>query len=205
MNGLDAVLLLVLGVAAVRGFFRGFIVEVCSLFGLVLGIWAGVHLNARAAAWMGLDAHQEVLSFVVVFLAALAFMHLIGRALTRVIDLAQLGLPNKIAGVLFGLLRSAFVLSVVLNLLSASDFGGLGTRVDEAASGSVAHGPVKAFAPMVLPVLRETKWVERAIDRITEEAAADRSLTLMPSPPRSPVAPFPRGTPAWRHRRCSRS
>ncbi len=173
MNWLDAVLLLVFGVAAVRGFFRGFIVEVCSLFGLVLGIWAGVHLNARAAAWMGLDAHQEVLSFVVVFLAALAFMHLIGRTLTKVIDLAQLGLPNKIAGVLFGLLRSAFVFSVVLNLWSAWDFGGLGTRVEEAASGSVAHGPVKAFAPMVLPVLGETKWVERAIDRITEEAAAD--------------------------------
>lgn len=173
MNWLDVTLVLLIGGAAVRGFFRGFIIEVCSLLGLVAGIWAGVHLNSRAAEWMGLDPHQEVISFIVVFLAVLVLSSLIGQALTKVIDVAQLGLPNKIAGIAFGALRSAFVLSILLNILSASSIGWVGTRIEDARPGSVLYAPVKAFAPMIVPALRETKWVKKAIQEF--ETTLDRS------------------------------
>ena len=170
MNWLDIILLLLLGGAAVRGFFRGFIIEVCSLLGLVIGIWAGVHLNNRAAQWMGLDPGQEVISFIVVFFAVLVLSGLLGQALTKVIDVAQLSFPNKIAGVAFGALRSAFVLSILLNVLSASSIGGIGARIDDARPGSVLYAPVKAFAPMIIPALGETKWVKKAIEEIRQVA-----------------------------------
>ena len=168
MNWIDIVLLLILGAAAVKGFFRGFIVEVCTLLGLVIGIWAGVHLNERAAQWMGLDPDQAVISFIVVFLAVLVGAHLIGKGLTKVIDVAQLGLPNKLAGVLFGALRSAFVLSVVLNILFAKEAAAW-TPNKETREGSVLYEPLRAFAPLILPALGETKWVRKAIDEVERE------------------------------------
>lgn len=171
MNWLDLILVLIIGGAAVRGFFRGFIIEACTLLGLIVGIWAGSHLNSRAAEWMGLDPHQEVISFIVIFLAVLTLSGLIGQALTKVIDVAQLGLPNKLAGVVFGALRSAFVLSILLNILSASSIGWVGVRIDDARPGSMFYSPVKDFAPMIVPALGETKWVKRAIEGMHEIAS----------------------------------
>lgn len=165
MNWLDFVLLIVLGIAAVKGFFRGFIIEICSLLGLVIGIWAGVHLNNRAAEWIGLDPDQEVLTFIVVFLAVLVLAHLIGKGLTKVIDIAQLGLPNKLAGVLFGMVRSAFVLSVLLNILFAKEAASW-TPNEETREGSTLYEPLREFAPMIIPALKETKWIRKAINEM---------------------------------------
>ena len=165
MNWLDLVLLAILAVAAVKGFMRGFIIEVCSLLGFVLGIWAGVHLNGRVALWLGLDGDQEVLTFIVVFIVVLLLAHLIGKGLTRVIDIAQLALPNKLAGIAFGVLRSAFVLSVLLNILLAKEASSWPPD-RKARESSVVYGPLRAFAPMVVPALADTKWVKKAMEEL---------------------------------------
>lgn len=167
MNWLDFVLLAFLGFAAVKGFMRGFIVELCALLGLVLGIWAGVHLNERASTWLGLGPDMEITAFVILFLAVLVGVHFLGRALTKLIDLAQLSLPNKLAGVVFGLLRSAFVLSVLLNVMMARQAAGWPPD-ERARKGSALHGPIRAFAPAILPALEGTKWVDRAMDQVEE-------------------------------------
>lgn len=170
MNWLDLLLLILLGTAAVKGFFRGFIVEVCSLLGLVLGIWAGVHLNAQAAEWIGLDLDQEIISFLVVLAAVLVGMHVLGRALTKVIDVAQLSLPNKLAGVLFGGLRAAFVLSVIMNLaLALAKHYERFAPSETTLKGSSLFEPLRAFAPAVLPALEDTKWLQRALDLVAKE------------------------------------
>ena len=112
MNWLDWTLLALLAAAAVRGFFRGFVVEIASLVALVLGIWVASRYNARVAAWVGMDAQHEVISFIVTFIGVLIVVHLLAKVITKAMDLAMLGLPNKVAGTFFGALRAAFVLSV---------------------------------------------------------------------------------------------
>lgn len=167
MNWLDIVLLTFLGFAAVKGFMRGSIVELCELLGLVLGIWAGVHLNDRVSAWLGLGPDMEVAAFVILFLVVLVGVHVLGRALTKLIDLAQLSLPNKLAGVVLGLLRSAFVLSVLLNVMMARQAAGWPPD-ERARKGSSLHDPIRAFAPAILPALEGTKWVDRTMDQVEE-------------------------------------
>lgn len=173
MNWLDIVLLILLGGAAIRGFSHGFVIESCSLLGLVLGIWAGVHLNNRAAQWIGLDPEQEVLSFIVVFVAVLVIAYLIGRGLTKLIDVAQLTLPNKVAGIIFGVLRSAFVLSILLNVLGALEQKSW-TPSRATFEASRLYAPIRAFAPMIVPALEETKWVKRTIEQL--ERGVDRTV-----------------------------
>lgn len=167
MNWLDLVIIVLLGWAVVQGFRRGFIIEAASLVALLLGIWAGAHLSDRVAAAIGLVADKAAIAFLITFLAVLLLVHLLARALTKAIDLAMLGFPNKLAGTVFGALRSAFVLSIMLNLLMGWSDGRMPSQ--ETRDGSAWHGPLRALAPAVVPALGETKWVKEAVERLKRE------------------------------------
>ncbi|MBV6404125.1 MAG: hypothetical protein GFGODING_00874 [Flavobacteriales bacterium] len=168
VNWLDWVLAGLLAIAAVQGFMHGFVRELAGLVAWVVGIWAGIHLNDRTAAWLGLDPAQEVLSFVVTFVLVLLLVHLLGRALTAAIDAAQLGLPNKAAGAVFALVRKAFVLSVLINLAGAWP-GSSRAQVQEVLDGSVVAGSLRPFAPLLVPALGEAKWLGQALGTVEEQ------------------------------------
>jgi len=167
MNWLDWTLIALLGFAAVRGFFRGFVVEIASLVAVVLGIWVATRYNARVAAWVGMDAEHEVISFIVTFIGVLVLVHLLAKVVTKAMDMAMLGMPNKVAGTLFGVIRSAFVLSVVLNILMArAEVSGIVPQ--ETLEGSRLYRPLRAFAPFIVPALGDTRWVQDAIDTLKD-------------------------------------
>lgn len=172
MNWIDWVLLAAIALAAFKGRSRGFIVEVGSLVALVAGVWAGIHLSDQVVEWLGLGVRNAVVAFFITFLVVILAVHLLARFLTTVIDVAQLGLPNKAAGVLFGALRSVFMLSILLNLVAGY------TRESwpdqDQVEASRLHAPVRSLAPMVFPDLGSTKWVDRAMDSVRDEA--DRVL-----------------------------
>lgn len=163
MNWLDWTLIALIGFSAVRGFTRGFVVEVASLLALVLGIWAAVKFSGRVADYIGLSPDREVLAFFITFVAVLLTVHLVARVITKGMDMAMLGLPNKVAGTFFGALRSAFVLSVLMNVVMARLEKG-GPIPQATLEESRLYGPVRAFAPFVVPALEETKWLHNALD-----------------------------------------
>jgi len=164
MNWLDLLLLALLALAAFKGFQRGFIVELLSLVALVAGIWAASRFSEQVTTALGIDIDHAALAFVITFLVVLLAVHVLARFLTTLIDLAQLGLPNKLAGVVFGVVRSAFSLSVVLNLLVGYTEGAMPPA--EARDASALYAPVRGFAPLLVPALGETKWVQWAVEEV---------------------------------------
>ena len=178
MNLLDWILLAILAMAAFTGFRRGFIIELASLVALVLGIWVAAHFSDRVSTLLGIDAANTALAFLATFLVVILVVHLLARFLTTLIDLAQLELPNKLAGVVFGVLRSVFTLSIALNLLVGYTEGAMPPK--ELCAGSALYGPVRHVAPLVVPALGETKWVKDAVDvvkREVEERFDEREAT----------------------------
>jgi membrane protein required for colicin V production len=167
MNWLDWFLAAALAIAAVKGFIRGFIIEVCALLGFVAGVWLAVLFSDRVGEALGLGADRTAIAFVVTLVGVVLLVHLLGKGLTKAVDIAQLGLPNKLAGGLFGALRSAFMLSVLLNLLAGWSDGTMPSR--DAREGSGLHDPLRAMAPLVLPALGRTEWVGDAARRLREE------------------------------------
>ncbi|MCB0795647.1 MAG: CvpA family protein [Flavobacteriales bacterium] len=163
---LDLIIGAVVVLAAIKGFSRGGIVEVASLLALVAAIWAGVHLNERVTAALGLEIDHEALAFLITFVLVLVAVHLLARFLTTLIDLAQMGLMNKLAGVLVAALRSVFVLSVLLNLLLTVGDGKWPGK--DMRAGSTLYGPVSAVAPFVFPQLGNSKWLQRTVERVKE-------------------------------------
>jgi len=168
MNWLDIVLLVALGFGAFRGFRNGFIIELCSLLGLLLGIWGAVHFSNRVAVWLGPSENKIALAFLVTFVAVVVLVALLGRALTKAIDLAQLTLPNKVTGIIFGVLRMAFLLSVLLNVGPIRS-GGRTIPDARTCEGSALYAPLRSVAPFIIPALGESKWVKHTIEQVKEE------------------------------------
>ena len=166
MNWLDWLLLVLIGLAAFKGFSRGFIIELASLVALVAGIWAGVHFSDKVTGMLGLEVQNSALAFLVTFVVVLLAVHLLARFMTTLIDMAQLSLPNKLAGVLFGALRSVFTLSILLNILAGYGKGELPPK--PVVDGSALYGPMLATAPMIVPALGSTKWISNALDAVRE-------------------------------------
>ena len=166
-NWLNLIFIIMIGTAAFRGFQRGFFVEIGSLIALWLGIYAALRFSGTVAGWLQLGEDNEILAFVATFLGLLLIVHLIARALTAVIEIAMMGWANKAAGVLAAIVRSAFVISIMLNILIAYTNGALPPR--SLREGSALHDPIQAFAPMVLPQLSEMKWIRGIIEDLEIE------------------------------------
>lgn len=64
MDWLDILILILLGASAWKGFRRGFIIELASLVGLVLGIWAGIHLSDRVIEALDLEVKGAATAFL---------------------------------------------------------------------------------------------------------------------------------------------
>lgn len=169
MNWIDCSLLAIFCFAALRGFTRGFILELCGLIGLVLGIWGAIHFHHRLANWLGIQDRHEAISFLITVLVILVAVHFLGVALTKVIEAAELSLPNKLGGTLLGAVRAAFSLSVLLNVLSAGSDRGL-TLLTEPLQDSALAPALRSFAPAIIPELGETKWVRKAIEALEHGA-----------------------------------
>lgn len=119
MNLVDFLVWAVLLAFAVKGFVKGLIREICSLFAVVIGVWAATHFHADFSvalnALIRLPRPVSVaLSFILIFLVTSLVFVLFGHLLTAVSRLAMLGGINRIGGVIFGGLQGAVLLCVIL-------------------------------------------------------------------------------------------
>lgn len=157
MNYIDIALGIFLAIGVFQGFRRGFLVELASLAGLLLGIYGAIYFSHYAAAFIhkytswGEDT-VELVAFITTFLVVLILVSMLAKALTKVAGFVALGMLNKLLGALFGLLKTALFASILLLILNSFDrqFSFLTAEKKEA---SILYKPVESVAPMVLPKL----------------------------------------------------
>lgn len=118
MNAIDIIIAIALGFGFVKGFYKGFIVEVSSLGALFLGLLGAVKFSGFIAdilneffGWNPVAI--KTMSYLVVFIIIVYALSVLAGALTKIINKASLGLFNKFLGALFGLLKWAILMSVV--------------------------------------------------------------------------------------------
>ena len=121
MTIVDILICVALLLFAVKGFMKGFVREVCSLLGLIMGGWAAFKYYTYVAEAIRAFIHLPqqvvlVLSFILIFLVLGLLFFLFGHVLTVVFKIMLLGGVNRIGGVFFGLLQGAFIICVVLYL-----------------------------------------------------------------------------------------
>jgi membrane protein required for colicin V production len=157
MNGLDILLGIPLLWFALKGFKKGFISEIASLVALVAGAWLASHFSWFVGGHLGKlfsiePQYISLISFALTFVAVVLAMNLAGKLATKLAQLAALGLPNRLAGALFGFLKTAFILSVAIYFFQKLD--PKTTLIpNDLREGSLVWTPIATMAPILLPKL----------------------------------------------------
>jgi len=151
---IDIILVVVILIGAIQGFKSGFIVELFSLLGVFLGVLGGFKLMGVAMVMLNnrFNIDEKVLpyvAFAVVFVVIVIVVGLLGRMIKASVSQTFLGSADQIAGAMLAVIRSAFMLSVVIWIADALQFKAL----DRWAEGSFFYPMFAGFAPKV------TDWV----------------------------------------------
>ncbi len=162
MGFLDIVLGVLLAWGLYKGLKNGLFVELASLVALIAGIFGAIHFSYIAGDYISQnmdweDKYIQITSFLITFIAIVVLVHLAGKLLTKVADFAMLGLLNKIAGGIFGVLKVAIIVGALLIFFerATSTFG----LVNEATKkDSILYAPVRDIGAFVFSkVFREPK------------------------------------------------
>lgn len=122
MNILDIFIVCTLVFLLVQGILRGFLREIASLAGVVLGILLGSHFQPQMTA--GLKAHVPdssflpVVSFALIFALILIICNVIGFALSYFFRKAFLGWVDRALGVWLALTKGIIVTYLIIVLLT---------------------------------------------------------------------------------------
>jgi membrane protein required for colicin V production len=180
MTQLDYVIIAILAISAIVGFFRGAAREVVTVVAFLLAAMAAMFglrfAGPIARAAINPDWAGNVAAVVVVFLAVYIILRLLGAGLVRrVKDTEVLGALDRSVGLGFGLVRAVVVLGA-LNLLfnAATPPEQVPSWISQAklyplttASGRL----LTAFAPKGVDMAGRLK---PAFDKAVDDGAGDR-------------------------------
>lgn len=175
-NIFDIVVLILLGVAAITGFFKGLITMVTSLAALLLGAWLSMKFSYVTGGFLtgkfSLDGqYVTTLSFIITFLIVVIGVHLLGKTIGTLAKAIALGGIDKILGMVFGILKSAFIISTIVAALnsfrpSSELFS------DQFKEDSFCYGLVQPIAPFIFNQLNfdiESPMPSDIMDAIGDE------------------------------------
>lgn len=179
MNIIDVILILPLALAVINGFRKGFIIEIASLVAFVLAILACLKLTHIFIAWVtpytGSTRWVPFICYILMFVAVYLLVLWIGKMLETVVKIVQLGMLNRLAGVVFSLLKMCFFISLIFWLADM-------TRIipKETENGSFTYKTLYHFAPKVISWLSDrTPWIRGEIEQIEHFFGGDKKTTYI--------------------------
>lgn len=119
---IDAAFVIIVIIGIFKGWRKGLITAVCSLFGFIIGIAAALKLSGSLAAWLSAAYPSSAkwvpfISFTLVFIITVLAVRLIGKTIEKIVDTAMMGWWNKLAGSLVYAFLYIIVYSVFLFFL----------------------------------------------------------------------------------------
>jgi len=167
MNWVDIVLIILIVGAAVSGFVKGFFVELASIVSLILGIWAAVEFSDLVQQWLSKYlnwSHDSIrlTAFILIFVVVVILVHLVATLTEKFVSAIALGIFSRLAGAVFGALKAAFVLSILMFVITKIENFTITIIPEKAKAESRFYGPIENIAPNIFPFLREEKETKPA-------------------------------------------
>lgn len=159
MSILDIILLICFIPALVQGVRKGFIAQAISIASIIIGIWASSRFTEVVSEWLGKyitvsDQVMKVVAFALIFIAVFLVLAAVGKLLEGMFKMVTLGWLNRLAGLVFALLKTSLILGILIMVFtSLNDTFGL---VSEATlNESVLYPPFKEAAFKIFPYIKD--------------------------------------------------
>ena len=151
MNTFDLFILIPIALGLIFGLFKGFVKEVVSLAAVVLAIIAAEMLSDSikpliAGFFDFSDKMAKTVSYILIFTLTILAALLISRLTDNLLSSISLGWLNSLLGGVFGGLKFAIIISVLMNVFDALDTKFHFAR-PESKTESIGYYPVLKLAP----------------------------------------------------------
>lgn len=156
MNVIDLIVCLVLVLAVWNGWRQGFIVQICSLAGIAVGIWLASRFGGEVGRWLGLEEQVAAAGgFITVLVAVVLVVAIAARLVRRVFHFAGLGVADILLGVAVSAVKYLLVLSLLFSAFDRlnADYTLVEPRTIER---SRSYGPILRLSESLFPFL---EWV----------------------------------------------
>jgi membrane protein required for colicin V production len=143
----------------VRGFWKGFFIELASFVSLLLGIYLAIKFSYLVKSIVGDHVSWDpksvqITAFIITFVLVVIGISFLAKFLTKMANIAKLGIINKLSGGFFGLLKMILMLSVALTLFQKINFDS--TFVAKSTiDNSYFFNPIKKTAEIIYPSIEE--------------------------------------------------
>lgn len=155
---LDIILLLCFIPAVVSGLTHGFINQAFGFIGLIIGIWGAFHFSSFISIWLSqyvtLSKQMlHIICFIFVAVVLAMLLCLVGRMLTGVLHALTFGIANRLLGLLFGLLKMALELGLIIICVEWLN-GIIHFMKPDFTAGATVYNGLRNFAEAVFPYLK---------------------------------------------------
>jgi membrane protein required for colicin V production len=157
MNWIDFIIIALLGFGLIQGFIDGLIIEIAKLAALVLGIWGAIHFSGWTAGkmteWFDWQSSWTgIVAFAITFVVIVIAINLLGRILDSIMKAVSLGFAVKLLGGVFGVIKTALILSVLFVFLNS-----INEKRHFLPSNTIAksylYNPIADIVPAIFPVI----------------------------------------------------
>lgn len=116
---IDIIVVIILILAAIKGFRQGLIVALFSVIAFIVGLAAAIKLSVVVAGYIGQavnvsDKWLPIISFAVVFLVVVILVRLGAKFIQKSVELAMLGWINRLGGILLYAALYVLIFSILL-------------------------------------------------------------------------------------------
>lgn len=174
MNYIDIILSIPMLWGLYRGLKRGIIKELTSLLALILGIYGAVHFSEQLQSIFQAnisidDSLLPIISFAASFILIVLLVRLIGLLLDKIIKMAALGMISRLLGGVFGMLKTAFIISAILLVFNTLDYQ-LEIIPKEQKKNSLLHQPISEMVSLLIRDVEVGNSLIEEAEKIWQEA-----------------------------------
>jgi membrane protein required for colicin V production len=128
MNSLDIGILLIAALFFIRGIFRGFVFELVTVVGLILGYIISITYMSLVSGYIlsifptAPESIINLISFFVLFVGTNLILRLVANIITKTLKIAMLGWLNRLLGGLLGMFKSILIMSIIVFIIDLIPF-----------------------------------------------------------------------------------
>ncbi len=153
MNLLDIILGLLLAYGLYKGLKNGLFVEIASLAAIIIGLYGAIQFSYLTGNYLSQNMdwdenYIKLTAFIITFIAIVLLVNMAGKILTKIANFAMLGLLNKVAGGLFGVLKTAVILGTLLYFFESAS-SSFNLIENNTVAESILYKPVRDIGALV--------------------------------------------------------
>lgn len=163
-NWIDVLISILLIWALIKGFRKGFIIELASLLALVLGIFGAIKFADFTAAYLSESVnlpedYTPLIAFALTFIVIVVGVHFLARLIQGFVKMIALNIFNRIAGAIFSAGKSLLILCFVLFFVESIDQS---TKIipKKVKQNSFFYYPLSGAAFDLMPQITNSSYFE---------------------------------------------